>query len=46
MSFSGTSAAPANVAIPRTAPPNAIVAPYWDDLNPGIGGSISSYNFV
>lgn len=29
-----------NVAIPSAVDPNAILAPYWDDLNPGVGGQI------
>jgi serine protease len=38
----GSSAATAysNVAIPNTASPNGFVAPFWDDLNPGAGGSV------
>jgi hypothetical protein len=30
-----------NAQIPSAFLPNAIVAPYWDDLNPEVGGSIS-----
>lgn len=29
-----------NVNIPNTAPPNAMICPYWDDLNPEAGGNI------
>jgi subtilisin family serine protease len=29
-----------NSDMPNTAAPNAIVAPYWDDLNPGMAGSV------
>ena len=38
----GTSAATAwvNAPLPNTAAPNGVVAAYWDDLNPALGGSI------
>jgi subtilisin family serine protease len=38
----GSSAATAysNVAIPNTGSPNGLVAAFWDDLNPGAGGSV------
>lgn len=38
----GASAATAysNAGIPNSTEPNGMVAPYWDDLNPGAGGSI------
>ena len=29
-----------NVAIPNPGEPNGIIAPYWDDLDPGAGGTI------
>lgn len=32
---------PAEVAIPNIGDPNNIIALAWDDLNPGLGGSIS-----
>jgi hypothetical protein len=32
-----------NVAIPDTLPPNDLVAPFWDDLDPGQGGHIYRY---
>jgi subtilisin family serine protease/PKD repeat protein len=31
-----------NVPIPSTGSPNGIVAPFWDDLNPGVAGSVYS----
>ena len=31
-----------NAPIPSTGSPNGIVAPFWDDLNPGVGGSVYS----
>jgi len=37
---SGAAIAYANAAIPGSAEPNAIIAPWWDDLNPALGGSI------
>jgi subtilisin family serine protease len=30
----------ANAAMPTTAAPNGVVAPFWDDLFPGAGGSV------
>jgi len=36
----GAATAYANTAIPAAAEPNAIAAPWWDDLNPAIGGSV------
>ncbi len=30
----------ANAAIPDASPPNGYIAPFWDDLNPGSGGSV------
>jgi subtilisin-like proprotein convertase family protein len=38
--FATASNAYNNVAIPNTANPNAMIAAYWDDLDPGIGGAI------
>src|SRR6185503_20699773 len=29
-----------NMDMPTTAAPNAIICPYWDDLNPAGGGSV------
>ena len=29
-----------NMDMPTTAVPNAIICPYWDDLNPAAGGSV------
>ncbi|HEX8385191.1 MAG TPA: choice-of-anchor D domain-containing protein, partial [Rubricoccaceae bacterium] len=29
-----------NQPLPRTATPNGLVAPFWDDLNPGVGGAV------
>lgn len=31
-----------NTSLPTTALPNNIIAPFWDDLNPGVGGTIYS----
>jgi subtilisin family serine protease len=30
----------ANLDLPTSAAPNGIVCPYWDDLNPDLGGSV------
>ena len=32
--------APLNAAIPTTATPNGVIAPFWDDLHPGATGSV------
>ncbi len=32
--------APINAAIPTTATPNGVIAPFWDDLYPGATGSV------
>ena len=29
-----------NAAIPNTANPNGVIAPFWDDLNPKLGGAV------
>ena len=39
-SFTSTSSAYSNAAIPSTDEPNDVVAPYWDDLYPPDGGNI------
>ena len=31
---------PLNSALPSTAAPNGMVAPFWDDLNPAVGGDV------
>ena len=33
-----------NQEIPNPAPPNGIVAPYWDDLDPSAGGTVHTYH--
>lgn len=33
-------AAAANTDLPNTSAPNNIICPFWDDLNPGAGGSV------
>lgn len=38
--FGTSSSAYTNVAIPNTGNPNALIAAFWDDLNPGAGGAI------
>jgi hypothetical protein len=44
ITFTGTAVSYTNAAIPTSATPNAVIAPFWDDLNPGTGGSIYYYN--
>ncbi|MFZ6029041.1 MAG: proprotein convertase P-domain-containing protein [Chloroflexota bacterium] len=38
--FGTASNAYSNVAIPNTGNPNALIAAYWDDLSPNLGGAI------
>ena len=38
--FGTASSAYTNVSIPNTAAPNAMVAAFWDDLSPNLGGAI------
>jgi hypothetical protein len=38
--FGTASTAYNNVAIPNTRLPNAMIAPFWDDLDPSLGGAI------
>ena len=33
---------PNNPVIPSSATPNGVIAPFWDDLNPGVGGAVYS----
>ncbi len=39
---SGGANVPNNPVIPSTAAPNGVIAPFWDDLNPGAGGAVYS----
>jgi hypothetical protein len=39
---SGAATAFTNVGIPNALDPNAYIAPWWDDLNPALGGQIRS----
>ena len=39
---SGAATSFTNVGIPNTGDPNNYIAPWWDDLNPALGGSIWS----
>jgi hypothetical protein len=41
---STTNAAYTNAAIPSTAAPNNLLCPFWDDMNPSLGGSIWYYS--
>ena len=38
--FGTASTAYSNVTIPRTTAPNALIAAFWDDMNPAAGGAI------
>lgn len=40
LSFTSTETAYSNVAMPGSAVPNNLIAPFWDDLNPAAGGTI------
>ncbi|MEO0190782.1 MAG: T9SS type A sorting domain-containing protein, partial [candidate division WOR-3 bacterium] len=44
LSFTSTSTAYNPATIPNTAEPNALIAPFWRDLNPAGGGSITYYS--
>jgi hypothetical protein len=41
--FSAQSASHSNVTIPSATPPDYFIAPFWDDLDPGMGGAIHHY---
>ncbi len=43
LSFTSSNAAYENTELPDTAPPNNIIAPFWDDLSPQNGGTIYYY---
>ena len=38
--FGTASTAYSNVTIPRTTAPNAMIAAFWDDLSPNLGGAV------
>ena len=40
LSFTATENNYLNAGIPNTAPPNNLIAPFWDDLDPSRGGNI------
>jgi len=41
LNFDGSTGAPySNQGIPNTSTPNAMIAPFWDDLNPNSAGTI------
>jgi hypothetical protein len=44
LTFGTTGGAYDNASIPANAQPNAVIAGFWDDLNPEQGGSIRYYN--
>jgi subtilisin family serine protease len=43
LSFSSTVTTYTNAAIPNTAEPNNMIAPFWDDLNPLSAGTVYYY---
>jgi len=43
MSFTSTATSYNNDPIPNGSEPNNLIAPFWDDLNPGAGGDIYYY---
>jgi subtilisin family serine protease len=40
LTFDGNGTEHFNTPLPNAAVPNAVIAPYWDDLNPSMGGEI------
>jgi hypothetical protein len=40
LSFTSTATSYSNQAIPNSGDPNNLVAPFWDDLDPGDGGTV------
>uniref|UniRef100_A0A7C4TEL7 T9SS type A sorting domain-containing protein n=1 Tax=candidate division WOR-3 bacterium TaxID=2052148 RepID=A0A7C4TEL7_UNCW3 len=44
LSFTSTSTAYNPATIPNSADPNALIAPFWRDLNPAGGGTITYYS--
>ena len=46
LSFTSTSTAYTNYAIPTAAVPNDLVAPFWDDLNPSSSGAVYIYDDI
>jgi subtilisin family serine protease len=44
LTFTSTSFTFTNNVIPFAAPPNDLIAAYWDDLNPALGGEIYTYS--
>ncbi|MBZ0268287.1 S8 family serine peptidase, partial [bacterium] len=43
LSMTDATVSSANAAMPNSAAPNNIIAPFWDDLDPSTGGTIHTY---